>query len=104
MTDPVGVQWSVHRRVWPFPKIEDLLENFAFFGWVIGLVAVLPFLVAWPFWLATKLLGARWVIVVERNGRPVQRELVRGWQRSGGRMAELLLELGQGWRSGNYAI
>lgn len=104
VTDPVGVQWSVHRKLWPFPDLGDLLDNFDFFGWIIGLVLVLPFLIAWPFWFLTKFVGARWVIVVERDHREVQRELVRGWRRSNGRTAELLLEVSQGWRSGNYAI
>jgi hypothetical protein len=104
LTDPSGVQWSVHRKLWPFPSLETLLDNFDFFGWVIGLVLLLPFVLLWPFWLLTKFLGARWVIVVQRNHQEVEREFVRGWRRSGGRMAELMLQLSQGWRSGHYAI
>ena len=65
---------------------------------------LLPFVLLWPFWLLTKFLGGRWVIVVQRNNHEVERELVRGWRRSGGRMAELMLQLSQGWRSGHYAI
>ncbi|KMO84986.1 hypothetical protein BST22_04375 [Mycolicibacterium chubuense] len=104
VTDPQGVQWSVHRRLWPFPDLEDLLDNFDFFGWVIGLVLVLPLLVLWPVWFLAKLLGVRWVLVVERDHVEVERELVRGWRRSGVRSTELAAQLAQGWRSGNYAL
>ena len=104
VTDPLGVQWSVHRKLWPFPDPGDLMDNFDFFGAVIGLALALPFLILWPFWLLTKVLGVRWVVVVRRNDKEVRRERVRGWRRSGGRMAEIALELSQGWQSGHYAI
>jgi hypothetical protein len=104
VTDPQGVQWSVHRRLWPFPDLEDLLDNFDFFGWVVGLVLILPVLLLWPFWFVAKFLGVRWVLVVERDHVEVQRELVRGWRRSGARSGELATQIAQGWRSGNYAL
>lgn len=104
VTDSRGVQWSVYRVLWPFPDLGDLLDNFDFFGWVIGLVLIVPFLVLWPLWLLAKLCGVRWVVVVERDHVEVQRELVRGWRRSGGRCVELALQIRQGWRSGNYTI
>lgn len=104
VTDPLGVQWSVHRELWPFPSPLGLLDNFDFFGAVIGLALALPFLILWPFWLLVKVLGVRWVVVVQRNDKEVRRELVRGWRRSEGRMAEIALELSQGWQSGHYAI
>lgn len=104
VTDPSGVQWSVHRMWWPFPSIGSLLDNFDFFGWVLGLALLVPFLLLWPFWLLGKFLGVRWVIVVERDHRETGRELVRGWRRSDGRTAELALQISQGWRSGHYAI
>lgn len=104
ITDPSGIQWSVHRKLWPFPNLGDLLDNFDFFGWVIGLVLALPFLLLWPFWLLTKVLGARWVLVVQRDHEEVQRELVRGWRRSDVRMNEIARELAQGWRSGKFAL
>lgn len=102
VTDPNGTEWSVHRRWWPFPDVFDIVDV-AFFGW-IGLLFALPFLLLWPIWLATKFLGARWTIEVERNGSRVDTELVRGWARSDARIAELSGQLAQGWRSGNYAI
>jgi len=52
----------VRRDWWPFPG--DLLDFTDLFEIVIGLV----FVVLWPLWLLTKFLGARWVIVVERDG------------------------------------
>ena len=67
-------------------------------------VTALLFLVLWPFWLLTKVLGARWVLVVQRDHVEVQRELVRGWRRSDARMNELAQELAQGRRSGHYLL
>ena len=99
VTDPNGTQWSVHRRWWPFPDLSDVVD----FDWFTWLLAV-PFLVLWPFWLVTKVLGARWRIVIQRGGQDVETELVRGWRRSGARIDEHALRLAQGWRSGHYAI
>ena len=104
LTDPSGVQWSVHRKMWPFPSVGTLLDNFDFFGWVIGLALLFPCLLLWPFWLLAKFLGVRWVIVVERDHQETERELIRGWGRSEARMNELAVQFGQGWRSGRYAI
>jgi len=104
VTDPNGVQWSVYRRLWPFPGLDDLLDNFDFFGWLVGLALILPVLLLWPFWLLAKVLGVRWVVIVERDHVEVQRELVRGWRRSNGRVAELALQTAQGWHSGRYSI
>jgi hypothetical protein len=71
--DPNGAYWSVHRRRWPFPDVFDVID-LAFFGW-IGAVLALPFLVLWPFWLASKVLGARWAVIVEHGGT----EATAGW-------------------------
>jgi hypothetical protein len=57
---------------------------------------VLPLLVLWPFWLATKFLGARWRIIVERDHADASTELVRGWRRSQARINDLALEIAQG--------
>ncbi|WP_245234148.1 hypothetical protein [Mycobacterium sp. PS03-16] len=98
VTDPNGTVWSVHRQWWPFPGVLDLTFD------VFALLLAVPFLALWPFWLATKWLGARWTIVVERDGTEVSRELVRGWRRSKGRIAALSWEVAQGARSGRFVI
>jgi hypothetical protein len=46
----------------------------------------------WPFWLLTKFLGARWVVVVERDGHEVGRELVRGGSKAKGRVNQIAYE------------
>lgn len=99
VTDPNGVQWSVHRRWWPFPDVGGL----AFDG-LLGLVLAAPFLLLWPFWFAAKGLGVRWCVIVERGGTEVETVLVRGWRRSGARIDELALQVARGWRSGHFSI
>jgi hypothetical protein len=98
VVDPNGTVWSVHREWWPFPGVLDFTFD------LFEVLLALPFLLLWPFWLATKGLGGRWTIVVERDGHEVGRELVRGWNRSKGRIAALCLEVGQGARSGRFVI
>ncbi|BBZ61112.1 hypothetical protein [Mycolicibacterium monacense] len=98
VTDPNGTTWSVHRQWWPFPGVVDLTFD------LFGLVLALPFLVLWPFWLVTKWLGGRWTILVERDGQEMNRERVRGWQRSKGRIAELAWQISQGARSGRFVL
>ncbi len=88
--DPHGTAWSVHRDWWPFPG--DLLDFTDLFEILIGLVFVL----LWPFWLLTKFLGARWVIVVERDGHQVGRELVRWSGRAKRRVNDLTVQIAQG--------
>jgi len=83
---------------WPFPG--DLLDFTDLFEILIGLV----FVVLWPFWLATKFLGARWVIVVEGDGHEVGRELVRGGRKAKTRVNEIALQIAGGDRSGSYTI
>ncbi|MBI3213106.1 MAG: hypothetical protein HYZ38_04735 [Mycobacterium sp.] len=100
--DPDGVSWTLHRRLWPFPDITDLVDVL-FFSWAMALL-VIPFAILWPFWLVTKFLGARWRIIIVRDGVQVDEELVRGWRRSGGRIAELALEIGRGYRSGRFVV
>jgi len=96
--DPHGRAWSVRREWWPFPG--DLLDFTDLFEIVIGLV----FVVLWPFWLVTKFLGARWVIVVERDGHEVGRELVRGGRMAKARVNEIAVQIAGGDRSGSYSI
>jgi hypothetical protein len=93
--DTNGTQWSVRRRLWPFPG--DALD--LTFGWFEGVLAAL-FALLWPFWWLTKFLGARWVIVIEREGNEVGRELVRGWRKSKKRINEIAVDVASGRRSG----
>jgi hypothetical protein len=96
--DPHGRAWSVHRDWWPFPG--DLLD----FTDVIEIAVGLVFVVLWPFWLLTKFLGARWVVVVERDGHEVGRELVRGGRKAKARVNQIALQIANGDRSGSYTI
>jgi hypothetical protein len=88
----------VRRDWWPFPG--DLFDFTDLFEIAIGLV----FVVLWPFWLLTKFLGARWVIVIERDGHEVGRELVRGRAKAKRRVNEIALQVAGGDRSGSYTI
>ena len=85
VTDPEGAEWSVRR--WWF-KTLPYQSGIDFVDFIIFLI-VLPFMVAWPFWLASKWLGARWSVVIERDGTKVAEEKVRGWRRSGERIQEI---------------
>ncbi|AKS34637.1 hypothetical protein [Mycolicibacterium goodii] len=102
VTDPHGTQWSVYRRWWPFPSVTAVIENAIFDS--LGFLLIALCALGWPFWLAAKFLGARWKIRIERDGTPVDTELVRGWYRSRRRIAELTEQLAGGWRSGQYTI
>ena len=96
--DPHGTRWSVRRKWWPFFDLSHLSFD------LVELALALPLLLLWPFWLLTKVLGARWVILIERDGHETGRELVRGWRRSQGRIAEIVLGIAQGATSGRYVI
>ena len=98
IVDAHGRAWSVHRDWWPFPG--DLLDLTDLFAIAIGAL----FLVLWPFWLLAKFLGVRWVVVIERDGQEVGRELVRGWTRSKRRVNEILHEIAAGGRGGHVVI
>jgi hypothetical protein len=98
VVDPHGAVWSVHRDWWPFPG--DLLDITDLFEIAIGLL----FVALWPCWLLAKLLGVRWVVVIERDGHQVGRELVRGSGRAKRRVNEIALEIASGGRSGAYTI
>jgi hypothetical protein len=82
---------AISRRL---TRFTDLFEI------AIGLV----FVVLWPFWLLTKFLGARWVIVIERDGHEVGRELVRGGRKATARVNQIAYEIANGDRSGSYTI
>jgi hypothetical protein len=96
--DPHGRAWDVRRDWWPFPG--DLLDFTDLFAIAIGLI----FVVLWPFWLLTKFLGARWVVVVERDGHEVGRELVRGGRNAKARVNQIAMQIAHGDRSGSYTI
>jgi hypothetical protein len=88
LTDPGGVQWSVRRsRGYEMPGLDggnlgpDAL-------WVFLLVPFF-YLAIWPFWFTSHWLGLRWVIVIQRDGKQVGRENVRGWNRAGQRIQEI---------------
>ncbi|VEG54303.1 Uncharacterised protein [Mycolicibacterium aurum] len=85
VTDPDGATWRVRRWWWrtvPWETGFSTLDALIF-------VIVLPFMLMWPFWLASKWLGASWTVLVECEGTKVSRELVRGWRESGRRIDEL---------------
>ena len=85
VTDPSGEEWTVGRwwlSGFPGDTGIGLIDMIIF-------LIVLPVLLAWPFWLASKWLGARWSIVVERDGKKVGEEKVRGWRKSGERINEI---------------
>jgi hypothetical protein len=52
----------------------------------------------------TKFLGARWVVVVERDGHEVGHELVRGGSKAKRRVNQIAYEIANGARSGSYQI
>ena len=92
VTDPTGAQWTVRR--WWFKTIP-YQSGIEFLDFVIFLI-VLPFMVLWPFWLLSKWLGARWSIVIERDGTKLGEEKVRGWRKSGERIQELAQQAAAG--------
>jgi len=85
VTDSDGSTWTVRRWWW---KTVPWQSGFATLDALIFLI-VLPFMLMWPIWLASKWLGASWTVRVERDGTAVLREKVRGWGKSGERIAEL---------------
>jgi hypothetical protein len=85
VTDPDGTEWTVRR--WWFTAMPS--ETGIGFLDMIIFVIMLPFMLAWPFWLLLKWLGVLWEIVIERDGVKVGTEKVRGWRRSGQRIDEI---------------
>ena len=71
---------------------------------VFEIAVGLLFVLLWPFWLLAKLFGVRWVIVIERDGHEVGRELVRGGRKAKARVNEIALQIASGDRSGRYTI
>lgn len=89
-TDATGTLWSVERKWRPFPDVFDIEDDI--FGW-LGLLLALPALIFWPFWLLAKFLGVAWKIDIERDGRRVGREKVRGWHASSRRIDAITQEI-----------
>ncbi len=90
--DAQGVRWSVRRVWWPFGELIWDTNDSGIFFW-IGAITTVPLLVAWPFWLLARFLGASWTIKVRRKGKVVRSEKVKGWGASGRRMSEIADEL-----------
>jgi hypothetical protein len=86
VTDPNGVKWSVDRAWWVFDPAAgggggDGLGEFV--------LAILLMILLWPLSLIAHGLGLPWTIVIERDGRRVGKEKVRGWNKSGQRIQEI---------------
>jgi hypothetical protein len=84
--DPTGFEWRIKRGWFVPPRLGA--TGLAIFDFIIFLV-VLPFLIAWPFWFASKWLGADWSIEIWRGGVQLDEQRVRGWRKSKQRIAEL---------------
>jgi hypothetical protein len=95
VSDPNGVQWSVHRtlfRWWEGDDVGGGTPEAAVFYLVVGVVI-------WPFWIIAKWLGVPWEIVIERAGRQAGAERVRGWNKSERRIQEIAESVAAGtWR------
>jgi len=65
--DALDRRWTVRRVWWPFGQ---MFFNPDWPDWLftIGLLITTPFVLAWPFWLLTRLLGAPWTLVVRCQG------------------------------------
>ena len=92
-TDPNGVEWSVD-RAWYFDMSGNWTDGGG--GDILGILlfyfVVLPlFLIAfWPFWFLAHWLGLAWVIDIERDGKQVGEEKLRGgWGKSQRRIQEI---------------
>jgi hypothetical protein len=96
VTDPNGLKWSVDRAWWVFDPTAgggggDGLGEFV--------LAILLMILLWPLSFVAHGLGLPWTIVIERGGRRVGKEKVRGWNRSGQRIQEIAQSVAAGtWR------
>lgn len=89
--DALDRRWTVRRVWWPFGQMF-LNPDWPDWLFTVGLLITTPFVLAWPFWLLTRLLGAPWTLVVRCQGREVRREQARGWAGSRQRMADILAD------------
>jgi hypothetical protein len=90
--DAEDVRWSVRRVWWPFGEIVYASTESGILFW-IGMLFTAPVVIAWPFWLLARFLGAAWTIKVRRKGKVVRSEQVKGFGASGRRMGEIADEL-----------
>jgi hypothetical protein len=99
VTDPNDVKWSVDRRWWIFDPLPGG-GNTGIEGLVLGFVlAILLMVLLWPVSLVVHWLGVPWAIVIERDGKRVGKERVRGWNESGRRVQEIAESVAAGaWR------
>ncbi|HEX4586664.1 MAG TPA: hypothetical protein VH185_01680 [Mycobacterium sp.] len=92
VTDPSGVQWSVHRR-WMCPYL-DVTGGSGQWGPGVGVlvlwaIILLQIIVIWPCWFIAHWLGVPWIIVIERNGTQVFEARGHGWGESRRRIQEI---------------
>jgi hypothetical protein len=101
VTDPDGVQWSVH-RVRPgwesTPSAGYTGSSGSITGDLLGVILqpilelifdVIWYVFKWPFWFIGGCLGMPSTIVIERDGTQVGAERVRGWGKSRPRIQEI---------------
>jgi hypothetical protein len=101
VTDPHGVEWSVHRAR---PKWESWGgsstggSSGSILGDLLGIIlqpifelifAFIVYVFKWPFWFIGGWLGVPSTIAIERDGTQVGAERVRGWGKSRRRIQEI---------------
>ena len=98
VNDPGGVRWSVRRRRGWEVQVANAADGSAGFLGLLLLpfVLVAIFVATWPFWFISHWLGVPWVIVIDRDGKQVGHEDVRGWNRSGQRIQEIAQSVAAG--------
>jgi hypothetical protein len=85
VTDPSGGQWTVRRR-----RSFDDLGRLADAGGPGAAGVVYPLIVAgWGFWFIAHWFGLAWRITIQRDGKEVGEEEVRGWLKSRRRIQEI---------------
>ena len=101
VTDPGGVQWSVRRsRGYEMPDLGG--GDWGPDGLLVFLLVPFFYVAIWPFWFISHWLGVRWVVVIERDGKQVGHENVRGRNRSGQRIQEIAQSVATGTWSPAY--
>jgi hypothetical protein len=84
VTDPDGVQWSVRRR-----RSFDLGESVILPDGEGGALAFALIVGGWGFWFIAHWFGLAWRITIQRDGKEVGEEEVRGWLKSRRRIQEI---------------